>query len=69
MLAGLAVLMAARRCCSRRCITAGTGTCAAPGADDRRVTRTYGPPAPDEAWAGGEPDLHPLGSASGEPPK
>ena len=39
------------------------------GADDRRVTRTYGPPAPDEAWAGGEPDLHPLSSASGGPPK
>lgn len=32
------------------------------GADDRGVTRTYPPPAPDEAWAGGDPDLHPLDS-------
>ena len=30
------------------------------GADDRSVTHTYPPPAPAEAWAGGEPDLHPL---------
>lgn len=30
------------------------------GADDRDVTRTYPPPAPDAAWAGGEPDLAPL---------
>jgi hypothetical protein len=30
------------------------------GADDRRVTHTYPPPAPEEAWAGGDPDLHPL---------
>ena len=30
------------------------------GADDRSITRTYPPPAPEEAWAGGDPDLHPL---------
>jgi hypothetical protein len=30
------------------------------GADDRGVTRMYPPPAPDAAWAGGAPDLHPL---------
>ncbi len=30
------------------------------GADDRPATRTYPPPAPGEAWAGGEPDLTPL---------
>lgn len=30
------------------------------GADDRDVTRTYGPPAPETVWAGGPPDLHPL---------
>jgi hypothetical protein len=27
------------------------------GADDRRLTRTYPPPAPDAAWEGGMPDL------------
>jgi hypothetical protein len=27
------------------------------GADDRDVTRTYPPPAPDAAWEGGVPDL------------
>lgn len=31
-----------------------------PGADDRAVTETHPPPAPERAWAGGEPDLHPL---------
>ena len=31
-------------------------------ADDRAMTRTYPPPAPEEAWAGGAPDLHPLGA-------
>jgi hypothetical protein len=30
------------------------------GADDRSMTRTYPPPAPEQAWAGGDPDLHPL---------
>ena len=30
------------------------------GADDRAITDTYGPPAPDEVWSGGDPDLHPL---------
>jgi hypothetical protein len=30
------------------------------GADDRDVTMTYPPPAPEAAWAGGTPDLHPL---------
>ena len=30
------------------------------GADDRAVTGTFGPPAPDEVWTGGTPDLHPL---------
>ncbi len=30
------------------------------GADDRDVTRTYPPPAPEEAWEGGLPDLTPL---------
>jgi hypothetical protein len=30
------------------------------GADDRDVTPSYPPPAPQEAWAGGTPDLHPL---------
>jgi hypothetical protein len=29
-----------------------------PGADDRGAVRTYPPPAPGEAWAGGIPDLH-----------
>jgi hypothetical protein len=32
------------------------------GADDRNITHTYPPPAPQEAWAGGDPDLHPLGT-------
>ena len=32
------------------------------GADDRAVTHMYGPPAPQEAWSGGVPDLHPLGT-------
>jgi hypothetical protein len=37
------------------------------GADDRRVTPMYPPPAPDEAWASGVPDLRPLeaGRAAG----
>jgi hypothetical protein len=30
------------------------------GADDRASTPTYPPPAPDQVWSGGEPDLHPL---------
>ncbi len=30
------------------------------GADDRAVTNMYGPPAPQEAWSGGVPDLPPL---------
>ena len=30
------------------------------GGDDRDVTPTYGPPAPEAAWSGGNPDLHPL---------
>ena len=30
------------------------------GADDRARVRTYGPPAPDAVWSGGEPDLSPL---------
>jgi hypothetical protein len=32
------------------------------GADDRAITNTYGPPAPQEVWSGGTPDLHPLGN-------
>jgi hypothetical protein len=34
------------------------------GADDRDVTRTYPPPAPDAAWVGGVPDLAPLEGAA-----
>src|SRR5919201_114243 len=34
-----------------------------PGADDRDLTRTYPPPAPGEAWAGGVPQLQPLAPA------
>jgi hypothetical protein len=34
------------------------------GADDRAITRTYPPPAPDEAWAGGVPELRPLATAA-----
>jgi hypothetical protein len=30
------------------------------GADDRELTSTYPPPAPDAAWQGGLPDLTPL---------
>jgi hypothetical protein len=30
------------------------------GADDRAATRTFGPPAPEQVWDGGIPDLHPL---------
>jgi hypothetical protein len=30
------------------------------GADDRAATPTFGPPAPDQVWDGGVPDLHPL---------
>jgi hypothetical protein len=30
------------------------------GADDRDVTPTFPPPAPEAAWTGGLPDLHPL---------
>ncbi|HET6831454.1 MAG TPA: hypothetical protein VFH44_08920 [Solirubrobacterales bacterium] len=36
------------------------------GADDRERTPTYPPPAPEEVWSGGEPDLHPLKSGRGE---
>jgi hypothetical protein len=62
MLAGLAVLTAA-------------AVAAAPlyhrwyrhmrrdGADDRDLTRTYPPPAPDASWAGGLPELAPLAPA------
>jgi hypothetical protein len=62
MLAGLAVLTAA-------------AVAAAPlyhrwyrhmrrdGADDRDLTRTYPPPAPDASWAGGVPELAPLAPA------
>jgi len=31
------------------------------GADDRPATRTYPPPAPEEVWSGGVPELPPLG--------
>ena len=30
------------------------------GADDRSTTPTFEPPAPEEVWDGGIPDLHPL---------
>jgi hypothetical protein len=30
------------------------------GADDRKLTAMYPPPAPEAAWAGGVPDLGPL---------
>jgi hypothetical protein len=30
------------------------------GADDRAITPSFGPPAPDQVWSGGTPDLHPL---------
>lgn len=30
------------------------------GADDREITDTYGPPAPEAVWDGGVPDLTPL---------
>jgi hypothetical protein len=30
------------------------------GADDRELTPTFGPPAPEHVWDGGIPDLHPL---------
>ena len=30
------------------------------GADDRPLTRTYPPPAPEQAWEGGVPELRPL---------
>jgi hypothetical protein len=30
------------------------------GADDRALTPTYPPPAPEQVWSGGEPDLHSL---------
>jgi hypothetical protein len=36
------------------------------GGDDRDVTRTYGPPAPEAAWTGGHPDLHPLSGGTVE---
>ncbi|MCO5316350.1 MAG: hypothetical protein M9938_09350 [Solirubrobacterales bacterium] len=29
-------------------------------ADDRAITEKYGPPAPEEVWSGGIPDLPPL---------
>ena len=37
-------------------------------ADNRGITGTFGPPAPEEVWTGGEPDLHPLGEGSGGVP-
>ncbi len=38
------------------------------GADDRNLTVTFPPPAPDASWAPGEPDLTPLSPArDGEP--
>jgi hypothetical protein len=30
------------------------------GADDRALTELYGPPAPEEVWTGGPPELPPL---------
>ena len=36
-----------------------------PGADDRDVTASYPPPAPEAAWSGGTPDLAPLGDPRG----
>jgi hypothetical protein len=33
------------------------------GADDRAVTATYPPPAPEAVWSGGEPDRPPLESS------
>jgi hypothetical protein len=30
------------------------------GADDRDAVRTYSPPAPEEVWTGGVPDMRPL---------
>ena len=30
------------------------------GADDRDKVRTYPPPAPEQVWSGGVPDMHPL---------
>ncbi len=39
------------------------------GGDDRASTPTYGPPAPEAVWSGGDPDLHPLeGPAPDERP-
>jgi hypothetical protein len=35
------------------------------GADDRALTELYGPPAPEAAWSGGEPDLSPLERRNG----
>ena len=40
--------------------TAGTATCAGPAPTTAPSTPTYPPPAPDEVWSGGKPDLHPL---------
>ena len=50
----------------RRCITAGTGTCAAPAPTIAPSTPTYPPPAPEAVWSGGMPDLHPLESSESE---
>jgi hypothetical protein len=36
------------------------------GADERDRVPTYPPPAPEEVWSGGEPDLHPLESGHRE---
>ena len=47
-------------CCSRRSTTAGTATCAARAPTTAPATPTYPPPAPEEVWSGGVPDLHPL---------
>jgi hypothetical protein len=37
------------------------------GADDRDVTHTYPPPAPDAVWSGGVPELPPLDRPAGTP--
>jgi hypothetical protein len=36
------------------------------GADDRGVTRTYPPPAPEAAWEGGVPELRPLAGSKND---
>ena len=39
------------------------------GADDRDLTSTYPPPAPEAAWAGGVPDLAPLEGSTDDAPE